>query len=286
VTTGQTHLNDALHAEAERLLTVAKIWKLGNFGWLNGYDADPDFIGHAQWQTDPPIDNPMIFNARGTYKAEQPEPPEWLKTIAIAGADFEGLMEAARMSMGLLLLSIDATSEKQFVNDSFLDLHRMSALIYLATASERVRELFIAAAFRKRQEEYNKAKGKVHGEPRKWFSSPFIEAADIFADCDCLPKLIALVPDIVEMREERNILVHEIATEIAQRERKSHAQQSGLPSPTVENFQELQTMRAAIRESFDRQREAAIKNLSDRYSLLVRASNEIFEFENRVRRRP
>lgn len=286
MTTGPTHLNDTLHAEAERLLTVAKIWKLGNFGWLNAYDADPDLIGHAQWQTDPPIDNPMIFNARGTFKAAQPEPPEWLKTIAIAGADFEGLMEAARMSMGLLLLSIDAARGKPFSNDSFFDLHRMSALIYLATASERLRELFIAAAFRQGQEEYSKAKGKVHGEPRRRFLSPFIEAADRFTDCSCLSKLIALAPDIVKMRDERNVLVHEIATEIAQRERQSHVQQSEPPAPTAENFQKLQTMRAAIREGFAREREAAIKSLSDRYSLLVRVSNEIFEFENHVRRRP
>ncbi|WP_461329998.1 hypothetical protein [Bradyrhizobium diazoefficiens] len=279
-------MNDSLHAEAERLLTVARIWKLGNFGWLNAYDADPAHIGHAQWQTDPPIDNPMIFNARGTYKAVQPEPPEWLKTIAIAGADFEGLMEAARMSMGLLLLSIDAARGKEFVNDSFFDLHRMSALIYLATASERLRELFIAAAFRQRQEEYNKAKSKVHGEPRRKFSSPFIEAADKFVGCGCLSRLIALAPDIVTMRKERNILVHEIATEIAQRERQSHAEQSGPPPPTIENFQALKAMQAAIRERLARERDSAIRNLSDRYSLLVRVSNEIFEFENHVRRRP
>ncbi|WMT71912.1 hypothetical protein [Bradyrhizobium sp. Ash2021] len=279
-------MNDALHGEAERLLTVAKIWKLGNFGWLNAYDADPDLIGHAQWQTDPPIDNPMVFNARGTHKAAQPEPPEWLRTIAIAGADFEGLMEAARMSMGLLLLSIDAARGKDFVNDAFFDLHRMSALIYLATATERLRELFIAAAFRQGQEDYNRSKDKVHGEPRRKFSSPFIEAADKFTNCGCLSKLIALAPDIVKMRDERNILVHEIATEIAQRERQSHAQQSGPPPPTVENFQALQSMRAALRERFARERETAIQNLSDRYSLLVRVSNEIFEFENYVRRRP
>ncbi|MCP3468026.1 hypothetical protein [Bradyrhizobium sp. CCGUVB23] len=279
-------MNDTLHAEAERLLTAAKIWKLGNFGWLNAYDADPDLFGHAQWQTDPPIDNPMIFNARGTHKAAQPEPPEWLKTIAIAGADFEGLMEAARMSMGLLLLSIDAARGRHFVNDPFFDLHRMSALIYLATASERLRELFIAAAFRRGQEDYNRSKGTVHGEPRRKFSSPFIEAADKFTNNGCLSKLIALAPDIVEMRDERNTLVHEIATEIAQRERQSHAEQSGPPAPTIENFQKLQSIQASFRERFARERETVIKNLSDRYSLLVRVSNEIFEFEHHVRRRP
>jgi hypothetical protein len=274
------HLNDAVHAEVERLLIDAEIWKLSNFGWLNAYDPDPEFIGHAQWQTEPPIDTPLFFNARATHNVEsQTEPSGWLKTIAVAGADFEGLMEAARMSMGLLLLSIDAAKEKEFFDDSFFDVHRMSARMYLATASERLRELFIAAAFRKGQEEFNNSK-----KSRRKFVSPFIEAADKFTGYDCLAKLISLIPAVVKMRDDRNTLVHEIATEIAQRERESHARQSEPPPPTVENFQELQAMRVTIREHSGKKREAVIKALSERYTLLVRTSNEIFFFEGRVRR--
>jgi hypothetical protein len=217
-------------------------------------------------------------------KPEQPEPPEWLKTIAVAGADFEGLMEAARMSMGLLLLSIDAAKGKEFFDDSFFDVHRMSALIYLATASERLRELFIAAAFRQKQDEYIKSKVKVRGKSRREFLSPFVEAANTFTGYNCLTKLMSLIPAVVEMRDERNILVHEIATGIAHRERESHARKSEPAAPTVENFKELQTMRAVIRERLAQERETVIKKLSDRYTLLVVTSNEIFDFESHVRR--
>jgi len=291
MTTGPTHLNDALHVEAERLLTVAKIWKLGKFGWLNAYDADPELIGHAKWQSEPPIDTPLFFNARATYKPKQPEPPEWLRTIAVAGADFEGLMEAARVAIGLLLLSIDSAKGKEFFDDSFFDVHRMSALIYLATASERLRELFIAAAFRQKQNEYNKSKLKVSGKSRREFLSPFVEAATTFAGYDCLSKLTFLIPAIVEMRDERNILVHEIATGIAHRERESHRRtnESVDPTsadPTIENFQEFQKMRIVIRERLAQERDAIIKKLSERYMLLVLTSNEIFDFESRVRHRP
>lgn len=280
---GPTHLNDEIQKEAERLLMDAEIWQLSSFGWRNADDPDPEFIGHAKWQVEPPIDNAMIFNARANYKAEMPTPPDWLKTIAVAGADFEGLMEAARMSMGLLLISIDASKENDFGDDLFFDLHRMSALMYLATASERLREVFIGAAFRQGQAEYDKLKGNIHGKPRRRFLSPFLEAADRLPDSDCLRKLIILAPDIVSMRNERNILVHEIATGIAQRERDSHARQNR-PLGTA-TFQELQTMRVAIRKRFADERAAIMASLSARYTLLVITSNEVFNFENFARRR-
>jgi hypothetical protein len=274
------HLNTAVYAEAERLLSEAKVWKLGNFGWLNAYDPDPELIGHAQWQTDPPIDTPLFGDERATYK---PEPPEWLKIIAVAGADFEGLMEAARMSIGLLLLSIDAAKGRDFFDDSSVDLHRMSALMYLATASERLRELFVAAAFRRDQDKYNKSKAKVHGKSRSEFFSPFFEAAENFSGFDCLTKLIALVPDVEKMRKERNVLVHRIATEIAQRERESHARRNR--PVEVATFEELQTFRVAMREHHDKKHQDIIRSLSGRYMLMVLASNEIFNFENSVRAR-
>ncbi len=277
------HLNDAVHEEVERLLREAKISKLSSFGWLNASDPDPDLIGHAKWQLTPPIDNPLFFNARATYKPTQPEPPDWLRSIAVAGADFEGLMEAARMSMGLLLLSIDAARGKEFFDDAFFDVHRMSALMYLATASERLRELFIAAAFRQKQDEYNKSKAKAGTNSRREFSSPFAEATTSFPGHECLSKLNCLIPAVLEMRRERNILVHKIATAMAHREREAHGRKSELADPTTENFQEFQKMRSVIRERLARERDTTIEKLSERYTLLVLTSNEIFDFESQVR---
>jgi hypothetical protein len=278
------HLNASVQAEVERLLREANIRKLNNFGWLNADDPDPELIGHAKWQIKPPIDNPMLFNARSTYIPKQPDPPDWLKTIAVAGADFEGLMEAGRMSMGLLLMAIDAARGAEFFfDDVFFDVHRMSALIYLATASERLRELFIAAAFRLKQKKYNKASGIIYdNKTRGHFTSPFIEATDEFAGYNCLSKLIALAPAIVAMRRERNILVHEIATRIAHREQAAHAVQSDL-SPIVESFEQIQILRARLRERFAQEHATTIETLSAHYMLLVLASSEIFDFESRVR---
>jgi hypothetical protein len=280
------HLNDTVHEEVERLLREAKISKLSNFGWLNANDPDPELIGHAKWQVEPPIDDPLFFNARATYRPKQPEPPDWLRAVAVAGSDFEGLMEAARMSMGLLLLSIDAARGREFFDDAFFDIHRMSALMYLATASERLRELFIAAAFRKKQDDYNKSKVKAAGKSRREFSSPFAEATTKFSGYECLSKLNCLIPDVLEMRRERNILVHEIATAMAHREREGHARKGELADLTTENFQEFRRLRSVIRERLAQERDTTINRLSKRYTLLVLTSNEIFDFENQVRLLP
>ena len=45
-------------------------------------------------------------------------------------------------------------------------------------------------------------------------------------------------------------------------------------------------MRIVIRERLAQERDAIIKKLSERYMLLVLTSNEIFDFESRVRHRP
>ena len=44
----------ALEREVQAALATAAIHDIGSYGWLNEYDADPKFIGHAMWQTDQP----------------------------------------------------------------------------------------------------------------------------------------------------------------------------------------------------------------------------------------
>jgi hypothetical protein len=93
-------LNEGLRRDIEALLHQIGIAR--SYGWQNAYDADPDFIGHATWQTDAPLDD--LFE-RESGSATRPDAPEWLKRIALEGTDFEGLMQAARISIGLFLRS-------------------------------------------------------------------------------------------------------------------------------------------------------------------------------------
>jgi hypothetical protein len=50
-------LDAALRAKIEPLLNAGKVWNLHSYGWVSAYDADPEFIGHAMWQTDPPFEH-------------------------------------------------------------------------------------------------------------------------------------------------------------------------------------------------------------------------------------
>jgi len=149
-------IDDDLRSHIEMLLNEAGVFHLSTFGWVDAYNADPEFIGHAMWQTDPPVSHDhVVFNARRKWTGNPPaEPTKEQALLAVSGADFEGLMTAARMSIGLFLFQANFLREFLFHDDKFFDLHGISSIIYLATASERVREYFIAAAFGKKQKSY------------------------------------------------------------------------------------------------------------------------------------
>jgi hypothetical protein len=168
-------LDDALRKEIEKLLNEAAVYNFGAYGWLDAYTADPEYIGHAMWQVEPSLD----FDSFNGDRQPQAAIPDWQQWLAISGADLVGLMNAARMSIGLFLFQAKL-SEGALFNTEFYDLHQMSAIIYLATASERLREFFIAAAFRKSKKAYNKGV-QYKGQERGGYVIPFEEAKDSFA---------------------------------------------------------------------------------------------------------
>jgi hypothetical protein len=134
-----------LRRETAKLLLESEIWEFGSFGWLNQDDADPEFIGHAMWQTDAPSD-PYLEFPFTHQETPPPQPQEWLKQVAISGADFCGLMETARATFGMLLFQAKLLRERPLADKTLFDVHRMSTVIYLATACERLRDLFIASS--------------------------------------------------------------------------------------------------------------------------------------------
>jgi hypothetical protein len=48
-------LNEELWRDIEALLPQIGI--ANSYGWQNADDADPEFIGHAMWQTNAPLDD-------------------------------------------------------------------------------------------------------------------------------------------------------------------------------------------------------------------------------------
>jgi hypothetical protein len=280
-------LENASRRRAEDLLNAAHVWKIGSYGWLNAADADPEFIGHAMWQTEPAISHDYLWTAaRNNAPKERPQPEDWKRVVAIAGADFEGLMDAARMSIGLFLLQEELMRERKFHDDSFLDLHRTSAVIYLAMASERLREFFIAAVFRKPQRGYD-TDGKYAGRKRSLFTTPFVEGKERLRTlphlAENLLKLEAIAGEIRGLRKTRNALVHELATSIGLRERNLIDDPPEAAEPSEIDFSKIKQAVKAAKVEREHGIVQLIEQLAGWNHLLARAANEIFIVERALR---
>ena len=160
-------LDETMRREIERLLREEKLWSFDSFGWLNENDADPEFSGHAMWQIDAPSDPYLYYGvSRGRSDKAPPDPAKWQILSAVSGADFCGLMEAARMTIGLLLFQAALLRGNIFYDDSSFDLHRMNSVIILSTSSDRLRELFITTVFQKSTKQYER-KGRLSAVKRR-----------------------------------------------------------------------------------------------------------------------
>jgi hypothetical protein len=283
-------LDAALRAKIEPLLIAAKVWNLHSYGWVNAYEANAEFVGHAMWQTDPPFEHDQLWGngrRRNTLPPPRPQPTEQQELLSVSGADFDGLMDAARMSIGLFLLQVEAMREFQFHDDRFFDLHQMSAVIYLATASERIREFFVTATFGVPQQTYQQ--GEYRKSKRSWYTTPFVEAKETLSEAapdlaEPLSKALPLAEQIVELRKRRNKLIHELATAIGRRERQLFQERPQASSVDDFKFEDFQKMKEAAKAEHERRIAAALQPLADWYDLLARLSNEAFIIEHILRR--
>jgi hypothetical protein len=284
------NLDEALRREAEQLLLEAEIWKFDTFGWLDAYTADPEFFGHALWQTES-LSDVYLYYGFSDEAHEPPEPTEWQKLVAVSGADFCGLMNTARMTFGLLLVQAKLLRANIFHDDTVFDQHWMSTVIYLSTASERLRELFIATVFQKSSVEYKNVR-YYKGEERRWYSTPFKEAKDAAMPRHnelsvSFDKLLPMAENIYKFQKTRNAIIHEVATLIGRRERELLNNQSWKVRPE-ENFDfsdiDIEKTKQDHEAAHEKRISETISQLTDWYFLLVRASNEVFIIENTLRR--
>ena len=94
-----------LSQHIEELLGEAKIFDVGSYGWSNEDEVDPDFIGYAMWMTDPPFEHDFLAWQAGNVPMQVATPKE--QRLLELGADFIGLLQAARFAIGSMLLHRD-----------------------------------------------------------------------------------------------------------------------------------------------------------------------------------
>ena len=162
-------LAEHLEKEIATLLTSHQIYDIGNYGWLNENTPDPEFLGHAMWQIEPPLE----FEHDSAF-GEAPvchRPTEYEEVLTISGADFEGLMRLAYRSIGLTLWQKPLAENAPFSENHYFWLHYVNAMFLLNIASDRLREFFIMAHFQKATKKYEKA-----DREHRLFQTPFTQA--------------------------------------------------------------------------------------------------------------
>jgi hypothetical protein len=282
---------EALEREVQAALKDSSIYYIGSYGWLNEYDADPEFIGHAMWQIDqPPIEQSALFGEGPVRR----RPKNIEREILTSGEDFCGVMEASRLSIGLALIWKGPAQENPINESTFFWLHHTDAFLKLAIASERLRDLLIIACTAASPKLFT-AKKK-----NKRYIAPFDEAPELIAQRGIreqhLVEPLRLLPsfgrDLFKYIDRRNAIVHDVATRMAKfigdsvshlqqrfdREQENRSQSAFPQKP--HGLSRARKRRKEIEIEIDR----AADELHQWYTLLIQASNAVFQVEYWTRR--
>lgn len=178
-------LVEYLDEELRQFFNDRGLHEINQYGWIGDGEQDPECLGHAMWQTNPPK----------------------LQKLVGLGDEFTNLMKSARHSLGLACLYHDATDS--LVNDCGFSFsyHLADTTNKLYLASDRIREFFIVV-FTQRfpASQFWSPVGNTIMEGRKHdpFSSPFQQIQDEIATWsstdlplqECLQTLLPLAEEI------------------------------------------------------------------------------------------
>ncbi len=285
-------LVEYLDQEVDALLSYHDVYDIGNYGWLSEDTEDPDYIGHAMWQTDPPIETEWEYLFGNGSVRHRPTEKE--KLLTVAGSDFEGLMRASRLSIGLCLLHKTIAMKKALEDNHYFWLHYTDSILQLNMASDRIREYFIVSLLNETSETYKK-KGRKNG----WFVTPFIEARDYCLNnsakqniSNAVVKLPDMADQIYSFRDSRNGIVHDISTKLGKMYKKivedqQQAFDSNSVSKTAKDAPEYEAIRTQY-EKIEREHQQELTKSSqliiEWYKILVKFSSYVFEAEHWLRK--
>jgi hypothetical protein len=278
----------AIRSKIDGLLVDYELYELSSYGWKGPDECDDEFVGHAMWQTAPPIQWDFLLDFDD--KSPAPTFEHWLRSLAVSGADFEGLMIAGRLSIGLALFNKHVAEENLFSVDNFFQLHLMAAMMTLNAASDRLRDLFIAGVYRLETSAYtNQRSGESNRQARRRsaFVTPFSDARDEMAEWSGLradlSASLAALPTLADRtqqyRQERNRIVHEVATELGKQERKLLEQVPQKLDYAAYEAMDHEALKHAAEIAETEQRKRITDDLVkpiEWYKLLIEMSNHVF----------
>lgn len=281
-----------LDQEAGKLLLLQDVYDIGNYGWQSEDTEDPDYIGHAMWQISPPVETEWEYLFGNGPVRHRPTEKE--KLLTVAGKDFEGLMRASRLSIGLCLLHKTIAMQKPLDDNHYFWLHHTDSILQLNMASDRIREYFVVAFFDETSDTY-KQKGKKNG----WFVTPFIEVRGHCQEnqvksniTDAVALLSDMADRIYSFRESRNGIVHDISTKLGKMhkelvERQQQEFDSDNISKTAKDIPDYGAMiqrQGEINEEHEKELSESSLLIIEWYKTLVKFSSHVFEAEHWLRK--
>jgi hypothetical protein len=203
-------LVEYLDEELRIFLNHREIYEIDQYGWLADNRPDPDYLGLAMWQTEPPAHRHEISDL-----CETPVNPVFqqanIDRIIKNGRQFEGLMKSGRHSIGLSHLYHENPDKMS----PCFGFHFSETAMKLTMAAERLRDLFIDAFTGLPGFAAKKAITSMPSEPAEQllsFCLPFVRARDILAGnqkqnrelLDCLTALPSLIERIYLYRDSQH----------------------------------------------------------------------------------
>jgi hypothetical protein len=274
-----------LHRKAEELLVAHGIYDINNYGWLDHDTPDPDFVGHAMWQMQPPFEpdwGAFLNGATATYF-----PTDKDEALVVSGEDFIGTMAFARKSFGLALCYSEGADTNILAGEKmeWYWQEYAASLHWLNVASDRIRDYFVMAQFGISVRDYHKHYRVRSGNKKPTYSLPFQEAAKTKSGSNVksLGELAGIAGRVQQHRTDRNAIVHRIASLTAKQSMKLLYQQRELVQASLNPG--VSTATSPKFESTAELIKSSIMQCKQWYADLARASSLVFEIEyfNRTR---
>ncbi len=271
---------EAIRQEAEQLLISHGIHDIQTYGWEDADTVDPEYVGHAMWQMNPPFEPDWSSIFEGTPVKYKPTARD--EILVLNGEDFAGTMTFARRSLGVALL-YSAIVESNAIGENVEFWHEYATTMqWLNVASDRIRDYFVMASFgKKTAQAFRKAyKSQYPGRPDPVFSTPFEEAlvGAPTDDLELLGRLRDIAKSVQDHRASRNRIVHDVATNTAKLTLwilRGQRQRAAEQSPSMNSNTTLQEEPPPNEEIAP-----AIEQLTRWYLELVDMSSLVFEFEH------
>ena len=275
-------LLEEVDAEADRLLHTHGIYSLHGYAWSGPDTPSDEYVGLAMWELTPPFE-PDWQALMNPGQVVDYEPTKRDEVLFRNGEDFVGTMEFARHSLGMALCYASATDQKYNIFGRAPFWHAVATTItWLNVTSDRLRDYFLMAAFGQDKDGYARSYKKQNGH---WpaFEASFEEAlasVSIDKERQILSTLAPLAKEIRSYRDERNKIVHEIASKSAEASIHSLEEQRELAKTgKPRQFADVDIEELIAAEKADTTVTSAIEQMKTWYCRLVKAGSLIFEFE-------